>query len=135
MKRYRSKSETVDPERGDCLMLYADTVELISALDEKDRDNVIQAMFSWFLGAEEQSVIDGLVRTASKIATQILKSVIEKQKRNAGKFIEKCLKQQQRRLGHPIVSILRVDRQWRIWLFLCLRRAVCANGDRRGRQG
>ena len=101
MKRYRSKLETVDPERGDCLMLYADTVELISALDEKDRDNVIQAMFSWFLGAEEQSVIDGLVRTASKIATQILKSVIEKQKRNAGKFIEKCLKQQQRRLGHP----------------------------------
>ena len=101
MKRYRSKLETVDPERGDCLMLYADTVELIGALDEKDRDNVIQAMFSWFLGAEEQSVIDGLVRTASKIATQILKSVIEKQKRNAGKFIEKCLKQQQRRLGHP----------------------------------
>lgn len=101
MKRYRSKLETVDPERGDCLMLYADTVELIGALDEKDRDNVIQAMFSWFLGAEEQSVIDGIVRTASKIATQILKSVIEKQKRNAGKFIEKCLKQQQRRLGHP----------------------------------
>ena len=101
MKRFRSKLETVDPERGDCLMLYADTVELISALDEKDRDNVIQAMFSWFLGAEEQSVIDGLVRTASKIATQILKSVIEKQKRNAGKFIEKCRKQQQRRLGHP----------------------------------
>ena len=101
MKRYRSKLETVDQERGDCLMLYADTVELISALDEKDRDNVIQAMFSWFLGAEEQSVIDGLVRTASKIATQILKSVIEKQKRNAGKFIEKCLKQRQRRLGHP----------------------------------
>ena len=101
MKRYRSKLETVDRERGDCLMLYADTVELISALDEKDRDNVIQAMFSWFLGAEEQSVIDGLVRTASKIATQILKSVIEKQKRNAEKFIEKCQKQQQRRLGHP----------------------------------
>ena len=101
MKRFRSKLETVDPERGDCLMLYADTVELISALDEKDRDNVIQAMFSWFLGAEEQSVIDGLVRTASKIATQILKSVIEKQKRNAEKFIEKCRKQQQRRLGHP----------------------------------
>ena len=95
MKRFRSKLETVDPERGDCLMLYADTVELISALDEKDRDNVIQAMFSWFLGAEEQSVIDGLVRTASKIATQILKSVIEKQKRNAGKFIEKCRKLQQ----------------------------------------
>ena len=101
MKRFRSKLETVDPERGDCLMLYAETVELISALDEKDRDNVIQAMFSWFLGAEEQSVIDGLVRTASKIATQILKSVIEKQKRNAEKFIEKCRKQQQRRLGHP----------------------------------
>lgn len=101
MKRYRSKLETVDRERGDCLMLYADTVELINALDEKDRDNVIQAMFSWFLGAEEQSVIDGLVRTASKIATQILKSVVAKQKRNAGKFIEKCLKQQQRRLGHP----------------------------------
>lgn len=101
MKRYRSKLETVDPERGDCLMLYADTVELISALDEKDRDNVIRAMFSWFLGAEEQSVIDGLVETSSKIAIQILKSVIEKQKRNAGKFIEKCLKQQQRRLGHP----------------------------------
>ena len=101
MKRFRSKLETVDPERGDCLMLYADTVELISALDEKDRDNVIQAMFSWFLGAEEQSVIDGLVRTASKIATQILKSVIEKQKRNAEKFIEKCRKQQQRRLDHP----------------------------------
>lgn len=39
------------------------------------------------------------------------------------------------RLSVRFVSILRVDRQWRIWLFLCLRRAVCANGDRRGRQG
>ena len=87
MKRYRSKLETVDPERGDCLMLYADTVELIRALDERDRDDVIQAMFSWFLGAKEKEVIDGLVETSSKIAIQILKSVIEKQKRNAGKFM------------------------------------------------
>lgn len=99
-KRYVSKVDTLDRDRGDCLMLYNDLVDLLEVLEDDDWTAALKAIFAWFLGADENAMWKGpLTEGASKTAQKIAKLVIERQKRSAGRYIERCEKQRQRRLA------------------------------------
>jgi len=96
MGNYKRKLDTLDPERGDCLMLYVDNLEVVMAMNEHDSIAILRGLINWFLGATEESVLKEVVETAhdKRLAKTMLGNMIGRQKGFVENYLEDCRRKQ-----------------------------------------
>lgn len=97
MGKYERIIDSIDHERGNCLMLYKDNVGLLRPLGEETELKAIRALLEWFMGKDKEEALSGLGKSQDgRIAASIVSMLIEKQMRTAKKYVDSCIKKQRR---------------------------------------
>lgn len=91
--------DTLDRERGNCLMLYFDRLNVLNMMPEADQSVTLILLKRWFEGADEGDVMCAAYDhpRSQQIATA-LRLLIDDQKRHAEHYYCYCLSQRKRRL-------------------------------------
>jgi len=95
MAKYTRKTENIDPERGDCLMIYRDKAMALQLMDKKSQSKVLSLLLEWFCGKGRDEVLSK-ASNLERARRDFLEMLIDNQRATATKFIADCKKKQRK---------------------------------------
>lgn len=99
MKKYITKTESIDPERGNCLLLYTDKVRPLTKLTDNELGITMRALLLWFIGkiTVDEALGEITEKCKNGLLSDIVESIITAQQRHVQKYLAECERKKWRR--------------------------------------
>lgn len=98
MRNYIPKTQTIDPERGNCLLLYTDKVRPLTRLPDNEFLVTMRALCRWFIGkiSFDEALLEISDKCKNGLLCDLVESIMSAQQRHVQKYIANCEKRKRR---------------------------------------